>query len=163
MSLTEFPLLVCEAAQQCQFEAEEAGITLFTPIPEPYPAIDGESSLLTRLLAHAIRFGIVVCMVRGRDQINLLIEQLPDAVQATIELPDVTLAVHEQALIDALFSNNDPQAFRQLEYGTNLTIVKGLTDLHNGQIEFEQDEATCRLMLRFPIINSSSLDDPTTS
>lgn len=151
-TVIELPLLLCEAAQTCSLEAEEAGIIINTPHPEPFPPIEGESSLLRRLLAHAIRFGIVVCMIRGRNQINLICTRLEHTTQIIMELPGVFLSAQEQAFIHALFINNDSQAFRQLEYGTNLTIVKGLTDLHNGQVELTQDEVACRLLLRFPII-----------
>lgn len=154
--ITEIPLLLCEVAQECQPEAEEWGITVNQPLPDPTYPIDGETSLLHRLFVHALRFGMMTCMVRGRDQITLTTHPNANTLQVSIELPGVTLAVHEQALIEALFLHNDSQVLRQLEYGTNLTIVKGLADLHNGQIELVQDEAACRLLLRFPILHTSS-------
>ncbi len=155
-TIIELPLLVYEAIYECQHEAEEAAITLHPPVIQTFPPIDGEPSLLRRLFAHAIRFGASVCLTNHQHQIYLKLNSLPQQVVVVLEIPNIHLTLTEQSMIESLFSRNDQQAFHQLAYGTNLTIVKGLIDLHNGQAELEQDESGCRLFLRFPISYETS-------
>jgi signal transduction histidine kinase len=155
----EIPLLLCEAIYECQSEADEVGITLHTPDITNSPPVIAETSLLRRLFSHTLRFFIIACTRQTCQHIYTFVKKADhDKVEIVIEMPQLSLTTYEQALIEALFSRNDQQAFRQLEYGPGLTIVKGLTDLHNGLIELEQDDAGCRLCIQMPIYDNEMPD-----
>ena len=155
----EIPLLLCEAIYECQNEAEEMGINLHLPDIINSPPIMAETSLLRRLFSHALRFGIMACSGQKCPHIYAIVKKADhNKVQVIIDLPELSLTTHEHSLIEALFRRNDQQAFRQLEYGPGLTIVKGLTDLHNGLIELEQDNAGCRLCIQMSIYDNELPD-----
>jgi len=148
---TELAFYIYEAAQTLLVEAESTGVTLNLPPFDATPLILTESSLCRRLFSQALRCGINLCQTyRGRD-IHLTIHPAEDTVTVNLAFPDVLLPLSEQALINSLFRTNDQQLFRQTGYGPSLAIVKGLTDLHNGQVKFDQDESGCTLSVCFPV------------
>jgi signal transduction histidine kinase len=151
-SLTiELPLLFYEAAQECQIEADEANVTIHSAPIHNTPPIMTEPTQLRRLFSHLLRFALTVCVGRGQKHIFYHIHTHDSTVESIVELPELKMTLHEQTLIQALFRHNDQQLFREMEYGPNLTIVKGLVDLHNGQIELEQTSNGCQLSLQLPI------------
>ncbi len=155
----ELPLLISETIYEYQSEAGEAGITLHLPEITNTPPIMGEVSLLHRLFGHTIRFGMMVCAAQQCTHIYTFVKtDGHNKVEIVMDLPRVSLTTHDQALIEALFIRNDQQAFRLLEYGPGLTIVKGLIDLHNGLVELEQDDAGCRLCIELPIYRNEEAD-----
>ncbi|MCL4871641.1 MAG: response regulator [Anaerolineae bacterium] len=147
----ELPLLFYEVAQECQGEADEANITIHPALIHNTPPIMTEPTQLRRLFTHLLRFALMVCAGRGQKHIFYQIRTHHSTLESIIEMPELKLTPHEQALIQALFRHNDQQLFREMEYGPNLTIVKGLVDLHNGQIELEQTPGSCQLSLQLPI------------
>lgn len=147
----EIAFYIYEAAQNLLVEAETAGITLNLLPLDLTPAIVTESSLCRRLFTQALRCGLSFCRTYRGRAVNLSILTTEDTLTVNLVFPQVLLPLSEQALINSFFRTNEQQLFRQTGYGPSLAIVKGLTDLHNGQVKFDQDESGCNLSVCFPI------------
>lgn len=148
-----------ETAQTLMPEVVASGSTMTLPQLDMTPPVLAEISLCRRLFHHVLRCGLTLNQLHRGRALNLNLQTTATTVIVNLSLPQVLLPLGEQAVINTLFEHNDQQLLRQSVYGPSLAIVKGLTDLHNGQVKLDQDESGCTISICFPIVHDQTESD----
>ncbi len=146
--------LVRETAEDCRGAAEESGLTLAISLPESPVPMRGDPTRLSQVLVNLLNNAIKFTDAGGQ----LTVALIHDANWATLTVKDTGIGI-EPGLLPQLFESFH-QAERSLErsrggLGLGLALVKGLTEIHGGQVSAHSDGLGrgTEFTVRLPIIS----------
>jgi two-component system sensor histidine kinase/response regulator len=144
--------LLIEAAQLQQYQAGEGQVKLSLAIDHSLPEIRANDGDLLN------GFGRLIALL-----IHLPDDSRPIQLQLTASKNGryIDLEVGRQgagfdravaAQVQALLGSNDQAILESADYGPSLVILKGVVDLHGGQISLQNDPAAgCTFTIRLPV------------
>jgi signal transduction histidine kinase len=138
LSLSRFSLRaeVTEACAEIESMVETAGVALITDLPGEDVFIEADREkvrvVLDNLLSNAVKF------TPSGGQVRVILSDHPGEVHLTVADTGVGIPAEDVARVfDRFFQVEDHMTRRHGGMGLGLSIVKGLVELHGGQVSVE--------------------------
>jgi signal transduction histidine kinase len=138
LGLSRFSLRteVTEACADYESMVETGGVTLNTDLPSEDVFIEADREkvrvVLDNLLSNAVKF------TPSGGQVRVILSQHPGEVHITVADTGVGIPAEDlERVFDRFFQVEDHMTRRHGGMGLGLSIVKGLVELHGGQVSVE--------------------------
>lgn len=128
--------LIRDRAEAVRFQAEARSQILTLELPENLPPLYGDKDLLGVAITNLITNAIKYTPVGGR----ITVRATADEKALTIEIEDTGIGIPEEArgrIFERFARADQPEVQRQTGSGLGLTLVKEITELHDGQVSVE--------------------------
>ena len=148
----ELVTLVRETVGDQRGALEEAGLGLHLELPEALVWVVGDpvrlGQVLDNLLANAIKF------TDPGGQVTVRLEVNPDEQVAVVTVQDTGVGIEPEVLphVFELFAQADDGSGRSRDgLGLGLALVKGLVELHGGEVGVESEGTGHGTLVRFSL------------
>lgn len=153
--------IVLQTGEAYKSRAVEAGIAFEIKIANQLPSVFGVPEDLHEVLSRLIDNAIKFTQLKSSDikTVRLSANLRDDFVCLSVQDTGIGIPKEYQAQIFSLFYQHDRRLHEQQGAGTGLTIVKGLVDLHKGQVSVHSEGGVgSRFEVRLPVYKAEDSD-----
>jgi cell cycle sensor histidine kinase DivJ len=149
------PFCLRDVVENCTsmlgLKAQQAGVTFRVNVPDDLPDVTADKRAITQVLINLISNAVKFSRSGGRVEINACVEM----ARLRIDIVDTGIGIAEEDVVrlgDPFFQARNTYDRPYEGTGLGLTVVKGLLDLHGGQVTISSrvGEGT-HVVIRMPL------------
>jgi two-component system, sensor histidine kinase and response regulator len=116
------------------------------------PLVYGDERALSQLLRRLVETAFFLHSKSTGQAVRLIRSVAGEELRLSVGLEGAAFTAEEAAQVENLFANDDQTALQAIGYGPNLTIAKGIAELHDGRLQLENEPGqSCKFTLCLPI------------